>query len=145
MLDLLNNIYAHVQAHKFGIKYPRYVFLTYGSYESQWWATQYNDECSLEDIAEVLQFSLAVLHFHVPSTDNIFYHLCYDAVWALTYALHEAVHNMEEILWVTDSYSGSGSGQLIDCFCRNISTVPSLIKKHLRTTSFMGNSVSIPL
>lgn len=50
------------------MKYPQYLFLTYGSYESQWWAAQMDEEvdlinCNPQDRAEVLQFSLAALHF----------------------------------------------------------------------------------
>ena len=50
------------------MKYPQYLFLTYGSYESRWWATQIDEEaelmrCSPEDRAEVLQFSFTALHF----------------------------------------------------------------------------------
>lgn len=47
------------------MKYPQYLFLTYGSYESQWWASQMDEpiNCSPEDRAEVLQFSFAALHF----------------------------------------------------------------------------------
>ena len=59
----------HMQAHKLGIKYPKYAFLTYGTYEPQWWITQRGEgiedsnECRPEEIAEVLEFSLAALHF----------------------------------------------------------------------------------
>ena len=51
------------------MKYPQYVFLTYGTYESQWWTMEdeaiADDElkCSPEERAEVLEFSLASLHF----------------------------------------------------------------------------------
>ena len=78
------------------MKYPKYVFLTYGSYESQWWTTHSNETkdivgCSPDDIAEVLQFSLAALHFRTPSRDNLFYHSCYDATWTLAYALNRTM------------------------------------------------------
>ena len=57
------------------MKYPQYLFLTYGSYESQWWALQIDEEvepinCSPEDRAEVLQFSFAALHFPSFSSAN---------------------------------------------------------------------------
>ena len=48
------------------MKYPKYLFLTYGSYESHWWTIQDDNSlmgCSPEERAEVLQFSLAALHF----------------------------------------------------------------------------------
>ena len=58
------------------MKYPQYVFLTYGTYEPQWWTI--NDEtftddklkCNPEERAEVLEFSLATLHFSSVS-DNV--------------------------------------------------------------------------
>ena len=54
------------------MKYPQYLFLTYGSYESQWWAAQMDEEvnCNPQDRAEVLQFSLAALHFPSFSSMN---------------------------------------------------------------------------
>ena len=61
-----------MQAYKLGIKYPKYVFLTYGSYQSQWWSSdEVSDECSPEEIAEVLHFSLAALYFPSPLTHAI--------------------------------------------------------------------------
>ena len=51
------------------MKYPQYVFLTYGTYESQWWTmedealTDDERKCSPEERAEVLEFSLAALQF----------------------------------------------------------------------------------
>ena len=53
---------------------------------SQWW-TNYGREisCSSDAIAEVLQSSLAALHFDFPSRDRMFYEFCYDAAWVLTY------------------------------------------------------------
>ena len=57
------------------MKYPQYLFLTYSSYESHWWAKQIDGEvepinCSPQDRAEVLQFSLAALHFPSFSSMN---------------------------------------------------------------------------
>ena len=57
------------------MKYPQYLFLTYGSYESQWWAVQMDEEveviiCSPQDRAEVLQFSFVALHFPSFSSEN---------------------------------------------------------------------------
>ena len=58
------------------MKYPKYIYLTYGAYESRWWTVE--DEmltdldlelnCSPEDRAEVLEFSLAALH--ISSSDS---------------------------------------------------------------------------
>ena len=51
------------------MKYPKHLFLTYGSYGSEWWSveddiTSHNQiKCSPEDRAEVLEYSLAALHF----------------------------------------------------------------------------------
>lgn len=69
----------YTQAHKLGMKYPKYLFLTYGSYESQWWTMDDDQtdlmECTPSDRADVLQFSLAALHFpslpeNVPNITN---------------------------------------------------------------------------
>ena len=56
------------------MRYPKHLFLTYGTYESQWWAVEdyksFVEEelnCSAEDRAKVLDFSLAALHFEIPS------------------------------------------------------------------------------
>ena len=64
-----------LQAHRLGMKYPKYLFLTYGSYESQWWTLEDDeklDDCSPKDRAEVLQFSLAALHYP-PLRRNVTY------------------------------------------------------------------------
>ena len=53
-----------------GFKYPKYLFLTYGSYESHWWATNDSQiKCTPMEMAKVLQFSLAALHFPSPSDE----------------------------------------------------------------------------
>ena len=55
------------------MKYPKHIYLTYGTYESQWWTIEdetFHDvglNCSPEDRAEVLEFSLAALHVSSPS------------------------------------------------------------------------------
>ena len=44
------------------MRYPKHLFLTYGSYQPHWWTIEDKEEelnCSVEDRAEVLQFSLA--------------------------------------------------------------------------------------
>jgi hypothetical protein len=53
------------------MKYPQYLFLIYGSYESQWWASKMDEKvnCRPQDRAEVLQFSFAALHF--PSFSSV--------------------------------------------------------------------------
>ena len=60
------------------MKYPKYLFITYCLYESQWWATETDDEdvpdmmkCRPEDRADVLQYSFAALHFPSFSTENV--------------------------------------------------------------------------
>ena len=121
------------------------MFLTYGSYESHWWA-YFEDECSPEEIAEVLQFSLAALHFHIPSRSNLFYTFCYDATVALAYALHEVVEDVhiDDTLWNADRYFGLECGLLTNylTMCRSSAKMSLLIKNHLRTTNFTGVSVS---
>ena len=78
------------------MKYPRYTFLTYGSYVSQWWAKNYttDDQCSPEDIAEVLHHSLAVVHFHRSRSDSMFFHTCYDATQTLVLALNKTIEGI---------------------------------------------------
>ena len=59
------------------MKYPKYLFLTYGSYESQWWSFEDDSisddhtKCSPQERAEVLEFSLAAVHFPSASRDGI--------------------------------------------------------------------------
>ena len=67
------------------MKYPKHLFLTYGSYESQWWIVEDVKEelnCSTEDRAKVLEFSLATLHF--PSSRTVSVHLA-----LIFYALYD--------------------------------------------------------
>lgn len=115
-----------LKAYRLGKRYPRHLFLTYGNYEAQWWSTQDENRedvsvrCSSEERAEVLQYSLAALHFPSPyenapfdllmantTSDKVqkfvndrrnhyhtefeFYHQCYDATLALALALHETI------------------------------------------------------
>jgi hypothetical protein len=60
------------------MRYPKHLFLTYGTYESQWWAVEDDESfikeelnCSAEDRAKVLEFSLAALHFEIPSSRTV--------------------------------------------------------------------------
>ena len=62
-----------------GKRYPKHVFLTYGNYEAQWWSirddnTEEEDSsvtgCSPKERAEVLQYSLAALHYPSPYVNN---------------------------------------------------------------------------
>ena len=126
-----------------GIHYPKYAFLTYGTYEPQWWISQSDDECSSDDIAYTLQYSLAVSHFNSSMRDNdnniLFYHVCYDAVFSLAYALEKVAEN-EQI----NTLSSMGDKILCQCmdnaYSKNIS---SLINEQLRNISFIGDSVSM--
>lgn len=65
------------QAYSKGLKYPKYLFLTYDAYETQWWTNEEEEDteilmrCSPEDRAEVLQFSLAVSHIISPSDEKV--------------------------------------------------------------------------
>ena len=129
-----------------GIQDPKYVFLTYGTYDPQWWNSQDNhsgDECSSDDIAHTLQYSLAVSHFNASMmNNNISYHICYDAVLSLTYALKSVIQNgggdATILSMVPDSMNGSEYRQ-----CRYTSSISLRINEQLRNTSFIGKSVSI--
>ena len=125
-----------------GIRYPKYVFLTYGMYDPQWWISQDNhsgDECSSEDIAHTLQYSLAVSHFNALMMNNIPYHVCYDAVFSLAYALEKVIQNggSDATILNMDNMNRSDYRQ-----CRYTSTLSLRINKQLRNTNFTGNSVS---
>lgn len=58
------------------MKYPKHIYLTYGTYEFRWWTveddilTDLGLNCSPEDRAEVLEFSLAALHISSSSSDS---------------------------------------------------------------------------
>ena len=56
------------------MKYPKYLFLTYGSYESKWWIPPLDEDvyhqCTPEQRAEVLLYSLAVLNFQFSNEDD---------------------------------------------------------------------------
>ena len=85
-----------------GLHYPKYLFLTYGTYESHWWTKGSDDHvenssmiyCSPEDRAEVLQYSFAVSHISkisdVTFNRNKYSAYCYDAIIALAFALEAA-------------------------------------------------------
>ena len=128
-----------MQAHRLGMQYPKYVFLTYGTYEQQWWISQSNhsdNECSSDDIAYTLQYSLAVTHFNTSMRNNMFYHVYYDAVLSLAYALERVVEN-------ESGYALRKMNDKIQCidnsYTKNIS---SLVNEELRNTNFVGSSVS---
>ena len=99
----IKQLILHIQAYTLGLKYPRHLFLTYGSYESQWWSVEdsSDDQCSPNDRAEVLQFSLAALHYPLPKeallsavkvdTDFEFGRSCRDAAWTLAFALNKTI------------------------------------------------------
>ena len=127
-----------MQAHKLGMKYPKYVFLTYGFYKSQWWIN-YEETCSPYDIAEVLQFSLAALHFNIPCRDKMFYQFCYDAIWVLAYTLHGSIGTNENLLRA----SGSECGEVTDCFCKLQGNFSCQMMDRLQIIKFKGTSVSI--
>ena len=135
----------------FGLKYPKYLFMTYGFYEPMWWTSQHNDtddECSSENVAEVLQFSLAVSHFHSPWREMMYYHVCYDATWTLAYALDKVVQDTQlnytnqNLLW-NDNTLRFRCGQLIDKLCRGYDSMYSLLNKYLKFMNFSGVSVSL--
>ena len=133
-----------LQAHRLEMQYPKYVFLTYGTYEPQWWVSQSNptdDECTSDDIAYTLQFSLAVSQFTTSTRENnnIFYHVCYDAVFSLAYALERVFENEDnKTSWNMCNKTKSECCQYIDN-----SYTSSLINERLRDTDFIGCSVSV--
>ena len=62
-----------LQAYKHNIKYPKYLFVTYGTYETQWWSVEDVEtplQCTAEQRAMVLQFSLVALHYDMLSGDT---------------------------------------------------------------------------
>jgi hypothetical protein len=82
------------------MRYPKYMFLSYGMYDSHWWMGKKMsiDECSSGDIAEVLQYSLAAIHFHKPYRSNAtFNHSCYDATYTLAFALNKTIEGTYNI------------------------------------------------
>ena len=94
----IHHLYAGLcllpKAHTLGMGYPKYMFLSYGVYDSHWWMGKKMsiDDCSAEDIAEVLKYSLAVVHFHKPYRSNAtFNHSCYDATFTLALALNKTI------------------------------------------------------
>ena len=123
------------------MRYPKYVFLTYGIYEPQWWVSQSNhidDGCSSDDIAHTLQFSLAVSHLDTSMRENnIFYHSCYDAVFSLAYALERVFENEDtNTLWNMRNKAEC-------CQCMGTSYTSLLINEQLQDTDFIGCSVSL--
>lgn len=128
-----------------GMKYPKYLFLTYGSYEFQWWTKHdYSNYCSDDAVAQVLMFSIAVLHYHEQLIEDELYDLSYDATVALAYALQNSI---TDGLFDTYGWTASGSGAIsLECDklsnYRSFGLNPMLIRKHLLATNFTGLSVS---
>lgn len=122
------------------MKYPKYTFLTYGSYELQWWTKVDGNlsPCSHKDVADVLQFSLAVLHFPVLPQDN---HLSFHATWTLAYALHNAIKEFPDVDSSVVDASGLDCVQWNDYKSRGFA--PMLLTKYLLATNLTGMSVSI--
>ena len=134
------------QAHTLGLRYPKYVFLTYGSYEYQWWTKQDNDDqCSGDDLARVLRFSLAVLHYHEIPRKNELHNLYYDATKALALAVHDAIRDghFDDIRWAT---FGSGDSSGLECDTssnyRSAGYATTAVNSYLKATNFTGMSVS---
>lgn len=76
------------------MRYPKYTFLTYGSYDTDWWKreSKIDNQCSQKDFASVLNYSLAVMHFHKPiGSDATYYQSCYDATLTLALALNKSL------------------------------------------------------
>ena len=115
----------------------------YGTYETHWWAKVDDDiNCSPEDIAEVLQYSLAAMQYS-PS-DNEQYNLHYDTTWSLAYALNDVIKSEEyyENPLIQSEISGSGyeCNYLLGYKLRGFA--PMLMRRYLLVTNFTGLSVS---
>lgn len=102
-------------------------------------------DCSPEDIAEVLQYSLAAVQYS--QSDNEQYNLHYDATWSLAYALDNVIKSEEYYddppLGTSQSeISGSGSecNNLLGYKLRGFA--PTLMRRYLLITNFTGLSVS---
>ena len=133
------------------MKYPKYLFLTYRTYEFQLLVSQFqsnhtDEECTSDDIANALQFSLAISTFHTLKRDKLFYYTCYDATWALAHALDGV---MDDIDWHISDYVNDNATE-VECSCSQMvnnfggsSELHSLINGKLRTINFTGISVRI--
>ena len=121
ILSLIHNF----QAHELGMKYPKHLFLTYGTYESQWWIPPDDEDvhhlCTPEDRARVLEYSFAALDFNFLTEDETdpkavrfnndytarlqtppFYYnyssyasYCFDAAWTLAVALNKTIEGQQ--------------------------------------------------
>lgn len=92
-VTIIYGIMLLMQAHALEIKYPKYLFLMYGSNEPYWSNEvdsddQFMHSCGLEDIAEALHYSLAALQFRSLSSNELYHLPCYDATWTLALALN---------------------------------------------------------
>ena len=105
-----------------------------------------NIKCSPEDIAGVLQYSLAVIQYHKPPSDNEQYNLHYDATQMLAYALDNVLKREEfdHLPWGTSKSEAIGSGS--ECNCLADYTLrgfaPMLLRKYLLVMNLTGLSVS---
>ena len=130
------------------MKYPKYVFIMYATDGSRWWITQDDVDldhgCSSDNIAEVLQFSLAVSNFPSTSRNELYYDICYDATLALAHSLRavtrkvDLYNNITECMW-------KGQPNVSVCsheFQRCDSHMHSLLSYYLLNVSFTGTSVS---
>lgn len=57
-----------LQAHKLDMTYPRYVYITYGWYANYWWVPKEDINCTVQEMEEVLDNSLAM--FAYPRIQN---------------------------------------------------------------------------
>ena len=67
-------MHTYTKAYRKGMIYPGYVWITYGWYNDRhWWRTENSyrtfDNCSNDEIAQVLSGSIAVSHYS-PLQDN---------------------------------------------------------------------------
>lgn len=102
--------------------------------------------CSPDDIAEVLQYSLAAVQY--PLSDDIQYNLHHDTTWMLAYALDSILKREEydDLPWDTPESELSGSAGSCECNClvdyKSRGFAPMLMRRHLLAVNFTGLSVS---
>ena len=100
-------------------------------------------DCNPEDLAEVLQYSLAAMYHHEPPSDDQLYNLHYDATRVLAYALDDVI-KYGDPPWDASETKVSGSGSEYSCLVdyKSKDFAPMLMRRHLFSTNLTGLSVS---
>ena len=58
------------QAYRSGFHYPKYIILTFGWYVRNWWKADRLSNCTIQEKASALQYSLATVPFQFPTPDD---------------------------------------------------------------------------